>query len=182
MQIDLKSYFNHTIRYNQKIEKFSDSEKSKIYGVNKILLAEDLDAVLCSNTHMLFNLEDNIFNIFDNIVCDGQKISIFLKNIKTIGIMGFTDYGTVSESMTIIDFKNARKKVDFVLKTFHTNPNQSIENYKTKKCTLLKKYMGNDGQKHNVFSYDIDLDSFMDIKQIILPINLSIHIMAIVCT
>lgn len=181
MQLDLSPYFNHTIKYNKEIENLSDSEKKVIYGINEIVLAEDFDTELYSDTNISFNLHANSSNVFDNIVCDGQIIPVFLKNIKTISIMGFTDYGTVSDSMTIVNYENEKKELSFVLKTFHTNANQSVENNKTKRCVLLKQYMGNDGQKHNIFSYNNSFDIITDIKQIILPINLSLHVMSIVC-
>ena len=38
MQINLASYFNHTIKYNAEIEKLNDSEKKILYGVNGIVL------------------------------------------------------------------------------------------------------------------------------------------------
>lgn len=181
MQINLASYFNHTIKYNAEIEKLNDSEKKILYGVNGIVLVEKIDNELYIPSNILLNLKDNVSNTLDNIVCDGQVIPAFFKNINSINIIGFTDYGTVLDSISIINCNNQKKEYDFVLKTFHTSINQSIENNTTRKCILLKKYMGNDGQKHNIFSYNIDFGKSIDMKEIVLPINLSLHIMSIIC-
>ena len=180
MQINLVPFFNHTIKHNAVMERMNSSEKKILYGVNGIVLTEKFDdEYLLSD--IVLSLKGNASHTLDNIVCDGQLIPVFLKNIKFINIVGFTDYGTVLDSISIINYNNEKAEYDFVLKTFHTNSNQSVENNTSRKCISIKKYMGNDGQKHNIYSYNINLEESTDIKEIMLPINLSLHIMSIIC-
>lgn len=180
MQIDLTSFYNHSIRYNNLLENSDPNLKQSIYGVYGIVLTDEMDEIEISNS-VKFKFNKNITNGFDNLICDGQTILLSATDIENIYIIGFCELGTVSEIIKIQDTE-CLHDYEFVLKTFHTNSVQGIdENEKNSKCKLIKKYVGSDGQKHNIFSWQIKLKQKTDISEIILPVNLSLHIMAIIC-
>lgn len=177
MQIDITSYFNHRIKYYTKYEKIGFSNTKSIYGVNGITITEKIDTICCNKIQV--GICSNSNGDYDNIACDGQKIFIDSIIADSINIIGFCEFGTVSEELKIYD-NDICHSFEFVLKTFHTNANQGIDNSeRNNKCQLIAKFMGNDNQKHNFYSYKIDFYKKLIVKSITLPINLSLHILAI---
>ena len=117
---------------------------------------------------------------FDNVVCDGQVIKFNAMSVHRIYIIGLCEYGTISENITIGNDVE-EFNYTFIMKTFHTNSFQGLDNNeKNKKCRLIKQYWGNDNQKHNIYSYNICLEKNLNLNKIILPINLSVHILGII--
>ena len=180
MQIDLTHFYNHCIFYNSKFKKDTVPNNSEEYGVAGIMLIDKIPPTF-QLYQQIYMYPKNIDTGFDNILCDGQIISLNHVSCSQICIIGFCEYGTVSEYLQIIDMNAQLHEVEFVLKTFHTNSNQGIDNSpKNKKCLLIDKILGNDDQKHNIFLWNIPWNPEIQIDKIILPINSSLHIISII--
>lgn len=177
MFLNLFDFYNHIIFEKKHIDDSICLNKA-IYGIDGIVLVEVPNMYdMCISIKDLFNHQ----KLYDNIVCDGQVVFTNLNSVKKINIIGFSEYGTVHDELIIVTDENKHFSFEFALKTFHTNYNHSIENVINKKCTRFCSALGSDGQIHNFFSYEINLKKSTNIKEIKLPINLSIHIVGIYC-
>ena len=171
MLVDLIDFYNHIILPKGNIPESVSSNKS-VFGVNGVVLVEQ---PILPNKNCLIQSNNGFF---DNIVCDGQAINTDLCMVKKLTIVGFSELGTVKENI-IITHEDEEYRYEFVMKTFHTNYNYSVENTLNKKCKRISVALGSDGQNHNIFSYDIDLKTPIKIKRLLLPVNLSVHILFI---
>lgn len=168
--IDLTHEFNH------KIFEFRRKKLFRKYfcGVNDFYLVNDLtndDTRYKRGSHLKY----------DNLYCDGQTLCVDRK-MKCMGIeiIGFSEFGTISENVNIYTYCNKMIECEFVMKSIQTNNFQGIDdNKKNKKCCVLRKFWGSDKQKHSIYSWKIKLNDSIEIEKIILPVNNAIHILSI---
>ena len=179
--VNLSKYYNHIIYENKLIESNDKMDKRTIYGLphnNNINIIDKKE--LCKT---IFGIRFQFAEegcIFDNLMCDCQTIEIFLKSISEIYLLGFSEMGTVLDEIVLHTSDEKKVVVPFVFKTFHSDSFRGIDNDGiNSRCQLAFFANGNDGQKHGVYFWKIDLKKTYNIDYMVLPPNCSMHIMAI---
>lgn len=176
--LDIKKLMNHKVLYKlENIDSISLFDKSEIYLIypKEGLKLDEIE--LCNEYIYEFNGNRD----YDNIICEGQVINFPMQNIREILIIGYCDFGTVSDYLDIIG-ENYIEKCEFVMKTIQSDSWQGIDNsIKNVNCKTAFSMMGHDGQKHKIYywkaSTENKLKKYSSIK---LPFNISIHIISIV--
>lgn len=174
--LDLTTFFNHGIFENEKLNCLTPSEKMNRYGVAGIHITEHLPSIFCFDGVNYLIDKEPVYN-YDNIACDGQLITVD-SIVSSLFFLGFCEYGTVLEQITI--YGNGKyKNNDLILKTFHSNAVQGIDNLnKNNICKNAVRLRGDDGQKHNFYCWAIPVsEGIIDVIE--LPVNLSMHILSI---
>lgn len=147
-------------------------------GINGLYLEEFVSAPLVRTYGCVdFQIQKNAEG-FDNLSCDGQTLTLQDVRVNEICFLGFSEFGTVCDSYTV-GYQQCEKQFDFVFKTLHTNDRQGLETERNNRCVVAERFWGSDGQKHGLYLWRQELDGTKAIHKIILPVNLSIHILAI---
>ena len=107
----------------------------------------------------------------------GQTLLLHDVNASEICFLGFSEFGTIRDTYTI-GYQQFEKEFDFVFKTLHTHGWQGIESEQNNRCIPVLQTFGSDGQKHRLYVWRQILDKTQKINKIVLPVNLSIHIVA----
>lgn len=182
--LDLSKYYNHIIYKKDSIEDNSDLNKKSIYGLPHFKNIHIIDKKIGNKN--IFNIDFKFSsenNIFDNLMCDGQKIYIDKKNVNNIAFLGFSEMGTVCDEVMINTIDKSVLSVPLVLKTFHSDNFKGIDDgEKNSECKLAFYMNGDDEQKHGVFFWKVELLKNCDINSIELPVNCSMHLFAITLT
>lgn len=110
--------------------------------------------------------------------CDAQTLILHAINADEICFLGFSEFGTICDTYTV-GYQQYDKQYDFVFKTLHTNDRQGLETERNNRCVTAERLFGSDGQKHGLYLWRQALDRAQVIQRIVLPVNLSIHILAI---
>lgn len=177
-ELDLSSNYNHII-YKQETIPNSLNLKT-IYGIPH---TKNIHIVSLKKEKInAFGIDfkcSSINNIFDNIMCDGQIINVERKKINGIAFLGFSEMGTVCDEINL-GAKDTIIPMQIVLKTFHTDRFRGIDDIgKNAYCKLAFYVDGDDGQKHGIFFWKINLLEPIVIDFIKLPVNCALHLMAI---
>lgn len=175
--VDTSLYNNHKILYAEKIESWPYGRMGFYLLGSPIWYAKDENIDISVLKYFCAD------NLNDNICCDGQQIPLPSKiSAKKIHLIGFCELGTVCEQLTLSFTDGTKKDYDFVFKTLHSNTWQGLDdNERNSKCTPSFYMRGDDGQKHNMYSWAISLDNTpYNLTKMILPVNLSMHIVSIV--
>ncbi len=174
--VNLNQYYNHIIFDKPGLNEKNEYLTNHLLGVAGYYLTKEEYINFLEYNNEIKQFETNFDGLYDNIMCDGQTITIEQSLIRGISFLGFCEFGTVKESF----YYNHSIAGSFILKTFHTDNWQSIETSEDNiMCQSYIHLFGNDAQKHNIYSYSYIMNENTKINSIILPYNLSMHIIAI---
>lgn len=147
-------------------------------GINGLHLTESvLSPTVRTYDGVDFRIQKNAQG-FDNLSCDGQTLTLPAVYADEVCFLGFNEFGTVCDSY-IVGYRQNEEPFDFVFKTFHTNSRQGIDNERNNRCITAERLFGSDGQKHGLFLWRQSLSLASEVCRLVLPVNLSIHILAI---
>lgn len=177
--LDLTPFYNHLIFLQSDIETAKLSNSKCQYGVKGIHLLKQ-SFVSISIKGLDYDLPQHTGSIpYDNLICDGQQITVEAFMAVKICFLGFCELGTVSERVVVYSEK-ASEEVSMLFKTFHTDSFQGLDTIgKNKDCILASQVMGDDGQMHNLYYWECPITLTHPIIRIELPVNLSMHVMSI---
>ena len=176
-KLDLSKIYNHIIYKNTQSEETISQTHSYLHGVNKIHIVEEkVINFRCFNVD--FNL-DSGNSQFDNISCDGDILYVNNHTCKIICFLGFSEMGTICDNVTL-STSQENIKVPLVLKTFHTNNFKGIDDVGiNSNCKIALSCLGDDMQKHYIYFWETDINTENPIIKIQLPVNRTLHILAI---
>lgn len=179
--LNLDKYFNHRLFKSYMWEMRTDLEKRKYYGIPHYIDIHIIDKCFTNFSYkgVLFKHNKNADSSFDNIICDGQYIEMKENLINCIYVLGFCEYGTVCDNIILhTEYKDI--SVPIVMKTFHSDSLKGLNDVgENKNCEFVFYLNGDDGQKHSVYFWKSIVEKNEKIKGIELPVNLSMHIMAL---
>lgn len=179
--VDLSHCFNHILFENASIENNPDLNNKAVYGLPHFI-----------NIHVVDKKKDvvNVFgekfccasqkDIYDNVMCDGQIIMVDDHSVSSVMFLGFCEMGTVRDTVKLHTDDNSVIQVSLILKTFHSDKFKGIDDEgENVQCKLAYYLQGDDGQKHGVYFWKVNLKKAVNIRSIELPINCTMHLMAI---
>lgn len=177
--VNLNHYYNHAVFYNHSFEDSQGNDYDDIYRIAGVSLVGQPSDLNVDVYNCPFRCGNNVYNNFDNVVCEGQTVDVDFDRANRLCILGFCDYGTVRDTLTITTLM-MKIKCDFILKTFHTFDYQAInDSEENEKCKLARKLRGSDGQKRNIYFWEINMPhEIIGPGKIVLPFNPSLHILA----
>ena len=178
--LDISSYFNHKLFESELWDKKEELEKKKYYGIPHTMdihvINKDLPDRYYDDTIIHEAIKDSLY---DNIMCDGQRIEIVPRNIRGITILGFCESGTVRDEI-VLHGNGDDIIVPIIMKPFHSDSLKGLNDVgDNKNCQLAFYLDGDDGQKHSVYYWKTAFEANEKISSIELPVNLSIHILEI---
>ena len=169
--MDLSKFFDNAVF--QPIPAVSNVQ----IGIDGLYLIESIfSPKICTYENIDFQIQKNTEG-FDNLSCDGQTLLLHDVNASEICFLGFSEFGTIRDTYTI-GYQQFEKEFDFVFKTLHTHGWQGVESEQNNRCIPVLQTFGSDGQKHRLYVWRQILDKTQKINKIVLPVNLSIHIVA----
>ena len=176
----LTPYFNHIILQHEDVETLGLPNIMCQYGVKGIhLLRQSFDNISVNSLEYTLPQSNGFTVPYDNVLCDGQQIPVESFTAAKICFLGFCELGTVSEQVIVFSDDDA-EEVPLLLKTFHTDSFQGLDTIgRNRDCILASQVMGDDGQKHNLYYWDSPISLMRPIVKIELPVNLCMHVMAI---
>ncbi len=175
--LNLKPWINHKAYYKQ--ENFKQTVKKELF---EIYLMEPFNGIQYETPEIRneYLSEFNAENIYDNVVCEGQLIEFTPRRVDEILIIGYCDFGTVSDYLNLSGDDDT-EKCEFVMKTIQSDSWQGIENNKKNiNCKTAFSLLDDEGQKHKIYYWKIKPKNQLTYKAISLPFNISIHIISIV--
>ena len=175
-QIDLSAKYNNIIYRSSPTRSDLENLPQSLHGVRNIhIIDKKMDNLKCFGIDFKFIYS----NKYDNISCDGEIILIPNNVFKSISFLGFSEMGTICDDV-IIQTKTERIKIPLVLKTIHTDNIKGIDDVgPNSNCKEAFACLGDDGQKHYIYFWEYVFEEEHAIKNIKLPVNRALHIMAI---
>ena len=175
--LNLRQWANHKVCYKR--ENFKQTVKKELF---EIYLMEPFNGIQyeTSEIHDEYLPEFNAESIYDNVVCEGQLIEFPPQRVNEILIVGYCDFGTVSDYLSLMGDENI-EKCEFIMKTIQSDSWQGIDNNKKNiNCKTAFSLLDDEGQKHKIYYWKIKPKNKLTYKAISLPFNISIHIISIV--
>ena len=175
--LNLEEYFNHKIVYS----KLPNGDIGEEFGLDNICILES--DIKLNEKDILDGVEFNfVFNQFDNIVCNRQKILIDSEATK-IHIVGFAYRGDVNEYFKIVysDMSEELMSVPFI--DWAHKPNKAVMNSEElyRQISTTRAVISSGEQIHLIYFHHItcDVKEKKKIKEIVMPDNMFTHIFAI---
>ena len=114
------------------------------------------------------------------MICEGQTIYFAPQEIDEILLVGYCDFGTVSDYLELI-YDHGTEKCEFVMKTIQSDSWQGIDkSAKNIQCKVAFSLYDVLGQKHRIYYWKTKTNNQFQFNSIKLPFNISIHIISIV--
>lgn len=114
----------------------------------------------------------------DNLICACQHIEIGIENVRKLAFLGFNEFGNYRDMLTVVGKDGSIHSEQL----FFYGLNQSIETLyaseKNELCSEAVKTIANEYLEVTLYKFEIQFESF-DIKEIFLPDNIEMHIMAV---
>lgn len=176
-RIDLNRYFN-----NRAFEESPSNEaKADLSGNGVIFVMPEYKHAILEKNFIHYNPDFKLDeNNFDNISCQGQKISLDIGRYKKICLLACSEYGSYAEVLRTSFEGSIVEEVPLCVSDFYLQP---IYNEKTFCKGATYKMIDSEITKmffpSQIFSYEIVL-SKQRIDSIILPNRRNIHIFSIV--
>ncbi len=193
LMVDLKNSFNHKL-FGTYDGDFWDYEKMMIdqynllnIGATTHMIHPDLlpASSECININGIpFTFPDKSINLYDNISCENQLISIVEGKFQALHLLGMSEWGNICESIRLNYSDNNSESIDIAFRDWNPIGNTSWKYDEMQaQCSSAFSVEDNIGIKKHFYLHSLSIlskDKFLN--SIELPFNPSIHILAISLT
>lgn len=172
--LNLEELLDHKIFYTTFLDDEEEHGVSGICVCDSIFVKERMDELYNGNPFVFAGSENKV----DNLICSSQHISVNLDNVKKIVFLGFNEFGNYRDYFTIIDSREniSRKEIFFYGLTQNIDTLYYSEKHDS--CKMALHTIANGYLAVYFYTYEVELYG-CSIREIILPNNMEMHIMAI---